>query len=612
MAATGSRIKRYLKVVAVDPVGTGRRVWRRKAHSLFRVAQILPVGPRRVLASPVAGVAERLARRPGSHRFLPQLAFVARWSTGDVGRAGALAAELAASNATIGSRRRLAQLTLEAGLMGPARAIVDGAADDPSPLLEGVRARLAYDAGEYRTALDHAMRATAHGAAEGARVRDLAASRLRVLDPTWTPDLGKGRRRRDSLRGRAIPGRIAHFVFASLPYHESGYCIRSQFVATCQREAGLDPRFITRAAFPRTQGVIGAPAEEEVGGVRYYRIDPNFGSGGRQDVVITQTARSAIPLLSRLRPAALQPASNHIQAQIALALGKPLGIPVVYEVRGFWEETWASHPWHDHDEALTTDHYRLTRDLETHVMRESDAVVTLSETMRAAIVERGVDANHVVVVPNAVDVTTFTPRPRDEALAASLGIDVGVPVVGYVSSLNPYEGIRYLLQAAATLRARGRTLRVLLVGDGEAREAIVATAHELGLDDGTLIMPGRVPHDDVPRYYSLIDVFVVPRTADRVSQLVTPLKPFEAMAMARPVVVSDLPALREVVEPGETGLTFRAEDADDLATVVAGLLDDPDLRARLGRQAREWVLIERTWAANGRRYRELYERLGAF
>jgi glycosyltransferase involved in cell wall biosynthesis len=214
-------------------------------------------------------------------------------------------------------------------------------------------------------------------------------------------------------------------------------------------------------------------------------------------------------------------------------------------------------------------------------------------------------------VPNAVDVTTFTPRPRDEALAASLGLDPGIPVIGYVSSLNPYEGIRYLLAAAAALRARGRALRVLIVGDGEDREALVTAGHELGLDDGTLVMPGRVPHEDVVGYYSLIDVFVVPRTAARVSQLVTPLKPFEAMAMERPVVISDLPALREIVEPGETGLTFRAEDADDLATVVEGLLDDPALRNRLGRQAREWVLTERTWAANGRRYRELYERLGA-
>jgi glycosyltransferase involved in cell wall biosynthesis len=408
-----------------------------------------------------------------------------------------------------------------------------------------------------------------------------------------------------------VPGRIAHIVFASLPYHESGYCIRSQAVAHCQQAAGLDPRFVTRAGFPRNQGVVGAPAEETIDGVPYYRIAPNYGSGGRQDLTILETVRQAVPLLERLRPAALQPASNHVQGQIALALGRPMGIPVVYEARGFWEETWASHPWHAFDEAIATDHYRMTREIETHVMRESDAVVTLSETMKAAIVERGVAAERIVVVPNAVDVETFSPRPRDDALAARLGLEPGVPVVGYVSSLNAYEGIRYLLEAAARLRSRGRSLRVLIVGDGQDRPALETRARELGLDDGTLLMPGRVAHDEVLGYYSLIDVFVVPRTADRVSQLVTPLKPFEAMALERAVVVSDLPALREIVQPGETGLTFRAEDADDLATVVEGLLDDPSLRERLGRQAREWVLANRTWAANGRRYRDLFEALGA-
>jgi glycosyltransferase involved in cell wall biosynthesis len=139
----------------------------------------------------------------------------------------------------------------------------------------------------------------------------------------------------------------------------------------------------------------------------------------------------------------------------------------------------------------------------------------------------------------------------------------------------------------------------------------VERGQRLGLDDGTLIMPGRVPNDEVARYYSVIDVFVVPRTADRVSALVTPLKPFEAMAMERALVVSDVPPLREIVTPGETGLLFRREDADDLAAVLEGLLDDEALRHRLGRQAREWVAAERTWTQNGARYRALYERLGA-
>jgi glycosyltransferase involved in cell wall biosynthesis len=244
-------------------------------------------------------------------------------------------------------------------------------------------------------------------------------------------------------------------------------------------------------------------------------------------------------------------------------------------------------------------------------MAAADAVVTLSETMRLEIIDRGCDAEKVVVIPNAVDVDRFRPLPRDDALATSLGIGRDDPVIGYISTLTAYEGIRYLLEAAATLRDQGRRFRLLLVGDGRDRDALVDQARSLGLDDGTLVMPGRIPNDEVARYYSVIDVFVVPRTSDRVSTLVTPLKPFEAMAMERALVVSDVPPLREIVTPGETGLVFRPEDAANLAEVLNGLLDDEALRKQLGSHAREWVVASRTWAQNGERYRALYERLGA-
>jgi glycosyltransferase involved in cell wall biosynthesis len=326
---------------------------------------------------------------------------------------------------------------------------------------------------------------------------------------------------------------------------------------------------------------------------------------------VTASARGAAELVERIRPAVLHPASNHLQAQVALAVAAPLGIPVVYEVRGFIEETWASHPERDEDAARASERYQAVRNTETRAMAASDAVVTLSETMRLEIIARGCDPEKVVVIPNAVDVERFRPLPRDDALAASLGFGRNEPVVGYISTFTAYEGIRYLLEAAALLRGRGRRFRLLLVGDGRDRDALVQRAHGLGLDDGTLVMPGRVPNDAIERYYSVIDVFVVPRTADRVSALVTPLKPFEAMAMERALVVSDVPPLREIVSPGETGLTFRPEDAADLTTVLDGLLDDDALRRRLGRRAREWVAAERTWAQNGERYRSLYERLGA-
>ena len=169
-------------------------------------------------------------------------------------------------------------------------------------------------------------------------------------------------------------------------------------------------------------------------------------------------------------------------------------------------------------------------------------MVTLSEAMKADVVGRGLDADRVVVVPNAVDVDLFAPRPRDTALAAELGIKDGEVVLGYVSTFAGYEGIRYLIEAGSILKRRGHRVRVLLVGDGDERPALEAEARRLHIDDGTVIFTGRVPHADIQAAYSVIDVFVVPRTADRVSQMVTPLKPYEAMAMERAVVVSGVDA----------------------------------------------------------------------
>jgi glycosyltransferase involved in cell wall biosynthesis len=231
--------------------------------------------------------------------------------------------------------------------------------------------------------------------------------------------------------------------------------------------------------------------------------------------------------------------------------------------------------------------------------------------MRQEILDRGeIAADSVVVIPNGVDVARFTPGPRDERLAASLGIAAGETVVGYISGLMAYEGIDYLIRAVALLRDRGRTVRLLIVGDGEARASLVATAKEEGLDDSTVIFTGRVPYRDIVRYYRTIDIFVVPRTNDRVSRLVTPLKPFEAMAMAKALLVSGVDALLEIIPDDRTGRSFTPEDPTSLADALEPLLDDPLLRQELGTAARAWVTEHRTWDRVGRQYLELYQRLG--
>ena len=458
----------------------------------------------------------------------------------------------------------------------------------------------------------------------GARGRRLdavearAASELRVLEPGWRPRLAPAARR-DPVRGRVL-----HLVTNSLPHRQAGYTVRSQSIGHAQRDVGLDPHFATQAGFPGQ--AARARGRDDVDGIPYHRLAPTLDRTAGPVTIVEGTAQAAVRLVEQLRPAVLHPATNFLNAQAALALRDAFGIPVVYEVRGFLEETWASRQAAHAtgvapaevdggtdvpDAAADADRYRGARAAETACMLAADAVVTLSETMRRDIVERGCPPDRVVVVPNAVDVERFSPAPRDGALAGRLGIRSGETVLGYVSSFIAYEGIRFLIEATAILRARNHRVRLLLVGDGEERAALEACARDLGLlETGVVIFTGRVPHSAVLGHYGLIDVFVVPRTADRVSQLVTPLKPYEAMALERALVVSDVAALREIVVPGETGLVFPAEDARDLADTVEPLLDDPERRGALGRQARAWVAAHRTWRQNGERYLDLYRRLG--
>jgi glycosyltransferase involved in cell wall biosynthesis len=573
---------------------------------VVRMTDGLPVPRQRLVGRALLALSRPfLVVSPTSAKGAPLRALGLRW-TSSVGDAAAYAetAGLQPRMSWIGVVR-LARASLEIGASGTAARILNALPAESERAAELVlRAEVDLQLGRYTDAAESAARAAQLRPHDRTAriVRDRARAELTVLTPGWRPRL-----ERATARPSPKPGRILHLLTNSLPYREAGYTVRSQNVALCQIGVGLDPLMATRAGFPANEGIRGAPASSVVDGVTYRRILPDLDSATPIDRLVWADAEAAQALVEELRPAVLQPTSNHVNAQVALALRDRYGIPVVYEVRGFLEETWRSRALTDVGDS---DRYLASREVETACMRDADAVVTLSETMRQDIVARGgVDPDRVVVVPNAVDVERFVPGPRDPGLAARLGVDDD-PVVGYISSFTGYEGIRYLIEATAELRRRGRRVRCLLVGDGEERAALEATARTAGVADGTVIFTGRVAHDQVLDYYRLIDVFVVPRTNDRVSQLVTPLKPYEAMAMERALVVSGVGALLEIVTDGVTGRSFTPEDPIALADVLEPLLDDPAERARLGRAARMWVTEHRTWHQNGIRYRSLYESLG--
>jgi len=391
--------------------------------------------------------------------------------------------------------------------------------------------------------------------------------------------------------------RILHIVTDALPVTSAGYTIRTHDIARAQRAAGLDPHVVTARGFPVTQGTLDGRRLVMLDGVPYHRLLP-WTIGGDPGLRA---------LVGGLKPDVLHAASDYKNARIALELREAYGIPVVYEVRGFWEDTWVSRQCHGaggsgmegSDEATLRagDLYQRLRAEETACMRAADLVVTLGEAMRDEIVSRGIEPDRVAVVPNAVSEDFLRPLSP----AAHDGFTVGT-----VTTLNPYEGLDTLLDAVRLLTGRGIPARALIVGDGPERERLRRHAEGAGIP---ATFTGRVPAAEVREYHALLDVFVVPRTRDRVCQLVTPLKPVEAMASGLCVVTSEVSALAEIVKHEVTGMLTVPQDPVSLADCLECLFYSPDIRSELGAAARDWVAAGRTWRANAARYVRAYEHL---
>jgi glycosyltransferase involved in cell wall biosynthesis len=393
---------------------------------------------------------------------------------------------------------------------------------------------------------------------------------------------------------------VLHIVTKALPEVQVGYTLRTQGIAEAQAAAGYDVHVVTRIGFPVDIGVIGGPDCFTRSSVTHHRLQPAGGlpsSAGRR---LDQGIAALHQVVTRVRPDVLHAHSKHDNAQVALSVGRRVGLPVVYEARGFLEETWRTHGGE-----ANSDRYKMSRAAETWCMQQADLVVALSETMRSEIIGRGVHSDNVVVVPNAVAETFLRSDADCVASRPRLGISERAFVIGVVSTLNDYEGVDTLL-AAVRLLERPDT-HLLVVGDGPAAAELRTSSADL---TGRVTFTGRVPHADVATHYAAIDVFCVPRRRTPVTELVPPLKPLEALAMGIPILVSDLPPLTELLGDSHAGWAVTPENPQAWANQIDWLRRHTDERREKGVQARSWVRHERTWAALARTYEELYRQLG--
>ncbi|MDE2276159.1 MAG: glycosyltransferase, exosortase A system-associated [Burkholderiales bacterium] len=407
--------------------------------------------------------------------------------------------------------------------------------------------------------------------------------------------------------------RILHVLDHSIPLH-SGYTFRTLAILREQRRLGWQTFHLTSPKHTGSGSGTGTgtpPLEETVDGWHFHRTPPAEGGvvrsglpGLTEMALMRQTERRLAEVAEDVKPQILHAHSPVLNALPALRVGKRLGIPVVYEVRAFWEDAAVDH-------GTTSEgslRYRVTRRLETHALHHARHVFTICEGLRIDIAARGIAADKITVIPNAVDIGTFEPGGQpDEALKSRLGL-AGATVVGFIGSFYAYEGLDLLLQALPALLQQQPALRLLLVGGGPQEAALKAQAQQLGVAD-RVVFTGRVPHAEVQRYYDLIDVLAYPRHSMRLTELVTPLKPLEAMAQGRLLVASDVGGHKELIHHGETGWLFKAGSATALAEAITALLAQRERWPGLRRAGREFVERQRNWAASVARYKPVFERL---
>src|SRR5687768_5810470 len=394
--------------------------------------------------------------------------------------------------------------------------------------------------------------------------------------------------------------RILHVLDHSLPLH-SGYTFRTRAIVTAQKAKGLEVACLTGQ---RHQG--SGPDPEWIEGIPFYRT-PGVRHGPsplREWREVRALGARIAELADEWRPDQLHVHSPVLNALAALPVARRRGLPLIYEIRAFWEDA-AVGNGKGREGSIR---YRLIRMLETRAARRADAVAVICEGLRRDLIGRGIDPAKIIVAPNGVDMSLFgNPLAPDPVFARKLGL-AGADVVGFIGSFYDYEGLDDLIAAMPLLLARRPKAQFLLVGGGPKEEALKAQAEASPARDRIHFI-GRVPHEKVDLYYGLIDILAYPRKKMRLTELVTPLKPLEAMAQRKLVVASNVGGHRELIEDGVTGTLFPAGDPKAIAEALDALFANRSKWDQRRDSARRFVERDRNWSSNISSYLPAYRRL---
>jgi glycosyltransferase involved in cell wall biosynthesis len=253
--------------------------------------------------------------------------------------------------------------------------------------------------------------------------------------------------------------------------------------------------------------------------------------------------------------------------------------PYIFELRDLWPESIRAVGAMKNSWILAA----LER-LELFLYRKAAHVVSVTHAFKENLIARGIEAGKISVVTNGADLARFKPRPRDEALAAKLGLS-GKTVIGYVGTHGMAHALRTVLDAAELLKSKdlAAQVRFLFLGDGAEKAALKADAAARKLDN--VVFADSVPRSEVVRYWSLIDLSVIHLMRAPLFETVIPSKLFECMAMGIPVLHGVAGESATIVQREGVGVIFEPENAGALARSIAQLVRDPERRAEMARRA---------------------------
>ena len=404
-----------------------------------------------------------------------------------------------------------------------------------------------------------------------------------------------------------IKNRVFYLLHNRLPYNSGGYATRSHGLLTNVASFGWEMNGVSRLGYPWDKmPKIESQEIDIIDDIKYHRLLKDKIGLGKLPMkdYLEEYAKELLKKIQEERPEIIHSASNHINGLVGNYVAKSVGIKSVYEVRGLWEITRISRQ----PEWKNTEYYELMANLEAEAAKGADVVLTLTEALKDEMISRGVDANKIEILPNGVTSNRFQPLSRDIELEQDLELKDKV-VIGYIGSVVAYEGLEYLVDAVEVLINKGITnIAVLIVGDGAVLENIKSRVDIKELNS-YFIFTGRVPHEEVEKYYSLVDITPFPRKGQPVCEMVSPLKPFEAMAMEKAVISSNVAALEEIVKDGYNGILFQKDSVEDLADKLEILINDKELRVKLGKQSREWVIEQRDWRVISKKLHRVYNEL---